>query len=299
MPELGLRLSIGEVDADSIIGPPIGGPVIDGVYKLEDDSGFYLTAADDYLAFETATSALWTPTRISTLSWYDVSDNSTITEAGGIVTTIADKSGNGIDLTANSASTDNHTLLSASQNGLDVVDLDGDDRYNATSGITVPSGNASFFIVCKVDTIDNSLDSILATTGTNSFQYQSSSTTDFLARLTGPNTTTSTTNTDYKGAYHIFNASFDFDGGNYESIVDGAVEGSASYTSQLSTALNLRVFTNRGQSAYPAGQLAEIVVCTDVSTTTRQKVEGYLAHKWGIDGNLDSLHPYSLSAPTI
>ena len=299
MPELGLRLSIGEVDADSIIGSPTSGPIIDGVYKLEDDSGFYLTAANDYLAFETAETALWTPTRISTLSWYDISDNSTITEAGGIVTTIADKSGSGIDLTANSSSTNNHTLLSASQNGLDVVDLDGDDRYNATSAITVPSGNASFFIVCKVDTIDNSLDSILATTGANSFQYQSASTSNFLATLSGPDSTTSSTNTDYKGAYRIFNASFDFDGGSYQSIVDGAVEGSASYTSQLSTSLNLRVFTNRGQGAYPEGQLAEIVVCTDVSTTTRQLIEGYLAHKWGIDGNLDSLHPYALSAPTI
>ena len=299
MPVLSLGLTLGEGDANVTIGPIGGDPIIDGVYKLEDDSGFYLTAANDYLAFETAETALWTPTRISTLSWYDISDNSTITEAGGVVTNIADKSGNGISLTANSASTNNHTLLSASQNGLDVVDLDGDDRYNATSAITVPSGNASFFIVCKVDTIDNSLDSILATTGTNSFQYQSSSTTDFLARLTGPNATTSTTNTDYKGAYHIFNASFDFDGGNYESIVDGAVEGSVSYTSQLSTTLNLRVFTNRGQSAYPAGQLAEIVICTDVSTTTRQKIEGYLAHKWGIDGNLDSSHPYALGAPTI
>jgi len=279
--------------------PGESGPTIDGVYKLEDDSGFYLTAANDYLAFETAETALWTPRRISTLSWHDISDNSTITEAGGVVTSIADKSGNGISLTANSASTNNHTLLSASQNGLDVVDLDGDDRYNATSGITVPNGNISFFIVCKVDVVDSTLDSILATTGTNSFQYQASSATDFLARLAGPNSTTSTTNTDYKGAYHIFNAVFDFDGSNYDSRVDGALEGTASYTTQLSTSLNLRVFTNRGQGAYPEGQLAEIVICTDVSTTTRQLIEGYLAHKWGIDGNLDSLHPYALSAPTI
>ena len=75
MPELGLRLTIGEVDADSIIGPIGGGPVIDGVYKLEDDSGFYLTAANDYLAFETAETALWTPTRISTVGWWDASDS--------------------------------------------------------------------------------------------------------------------------------------------------------------------------------------------------------------------------------
>lgn len=280
----------------SIIGkympPSVGNN--SGVYDIQ-SAGFY---HKDNKWSSTALAG-WEPASMGAdlQAWYDVSDNSTITEAGGIVTTIADKSGTGLDLTANSVSTNNHTLLSASQNGLDVVDLDGDDRYNATSAITVPSGNASFFIVCKVDTIDNNLDSILAVTGANSFQYQSYSTTDFLARLTGPDATTSTTNTDYKGAYHIFNASFDFDGNTHESIVDGAVEGSASYTSQLSTSLNLRVFTNRGQNAYPAGQLAEIVVCTDVSTTTRQKIEGYLAHKWGLTSDLPAGHPYKTSAP--
>ncbi len=92
MPFLGLGLHLGDADADSIVGWG-GGP--DGVYKLEDDSGFYLTAANDYLAFETAETALWTPTRISTVGWWDASDSSTITTSGSEVTQWSDKSGNG------------------------------------------------------------------------------------------------------------------------------------------------------------------------------------------------------------
>ena len=30
---------------------------------------------------------------------------------------------------------------------------------------------------------------------------------------------------------------------------------------------------------------------------TRQKVEGYLAHKWGLSGNLPSNHPYKIGHP--
>ncbi len=49
MPELGLRLSIGEVDADSIIGPPTGGP--DGVIQSE-AGAFLLVEAGQFLAFD-------------------------------------------------------------------------------------------------------------------------------------------------------------------------------------------------------------------------------------------------------
>jgi hypothetical protein len=240
----------------------------------------------------------WTPNVISTDGWWDASDNSTITEVGGIVTQIDDKSGNNVDLIANSATTNNHTLLNAALNGLDVVDLDGDDRYNGSS-LLLSSGNVSFIMVCKVDVVDNALDSIFATVGASSFQYQSASTTNFLAQLSGPDSVTSSTSTDYKGAYRIFNALFDLSGSTQYSFVDGTQEGSSVYTTQLTASTSLRVFTNRGQSAYPEGQLAEALVVPDASVATRQKLEGYLAHKWGLTANLPGGHPYKTSQPTV
>jgi hypothetical protein len=51
MPELGLRLSIGEVDADSIIGPIAGGPTIDGVIQTEAED-FLQVEAGQFLAFD-------------------------------------------------------------------------------------------------------------------------------------------------------------------------------------------------------------------------------------------------------
>ncbi len=45
--------------------------------------------------------------------------------------------------------------------------------------------------------------------------------------------------------------------------------------------------------------LADLVVTPYVlSTSDRQKLEGYLAHKWGLAGNLPALHPYKDNPPT-
>lgn len=46
------------------------------------------------------------------------------------------------------------------------------------------------------------------------------------------------------------------------------------------------------------GNLAEIIMYTsNMSTDDRQKVEGYLAWKWGLQSNLQSSHPYRSNAP--
>jgi len=47
-----------------------------------------------------------------------------------------------------------------------------------------------------------------------------------------------------------------------------------------------------------SGVIYEFVFCpTALSENDRQKVEGYLAHKWGLEANLPSDHPYKSTAP--
>jgi type IV secretory pathway VirB2 component (pilin) len=46
------------------------------------------------------------------------------------------------------------------------------------------------------------------------------------------------------------------------------------------------------------GKIAEIVmVFGSLSTDDRQRLEGYLAHKWGLAGNLPANHPYKIRTP--
>lgn len=48
------------------------------------------------------------------------------------------------------------------------------------------------------------------------------------------------------------------------------------------------------------GPLGEIVAVSDVlSTADRQKLEGYLAWKWGLESNLPIGHPYKTTPPTV
>lgn len=48
------------------------------------------------------------------------------------------------------------------------------------------------------------------------------------------------------------------------------------------------------------GPLGEIVAVSDVlSTADRQKIEGYLAWKWGLEANLPAGHPYKSTPPIV
>jgi hypothetical protein len=49
---------------------------------------------------------------------------------------------------------------------------------------------------------------------------------------------------------------------------------------------------------YWSGPIAEVVVLSQTMTTAdRQRVEGYLAHKWGLTANLPAGHPYTTTPP--
>lgn len=52
---------------------------------------------------------------------------------------------------------------------------------------------------------------------------------------------------------------------------------------------------------YPAGPLHgtiyEVAICPTVSVSDAQKLEGYMAWKWGVQANLPGAHPYKSAAP--
>jgi hypothetical protein len=54
-----------------------------------------------------------------------------------------------------------------------------------------------------------------------------------------------------------------------------------------------------GPSNYFSGTLSELLVFSNALTSTeRQRIEGYLANKWSTRGSLPSDHPYKSVAPT-
>lgn len=76
-------------------------------------------------------------------------------------------------------------------------------------------------------------------------------------------------------------------------------------TAELGTAARHVVIGGRNQYANESmdGEIAEVVYCQgqdwSVSTVERDKVEGYLAHRYGLTASLPANHPYKDAAPTV
>jgi len=59
-------------------------------------------------------------------------------------------------------------------------------------------------------------------------------------------------------------------------------------------------WTSPGFGNYWNGNFGEAIICnTSLNASDRQKIEGYLAHKWGLAGSLPADHPYKIQSPTI
>jgi len=253
----------------------------------------------NWTATQNTSSEEWTLSGVtSSKALYDATSG--VQVIGTSVTQWNDLSGNGNHLTpSNNGGTNDHTLVSKELNNLDVVRHDTDDYYSKSIGSV--SGNITFAILCKVNgTGLSGSDSIFSMAGAApSFQLQAGINNQFRAHLaasTGIGSDTSNT-TNYADAWHIFLLKLDIANTVGKVFVDGSQSGSdISYTTSLG-ATTLRIWTNRGNSSQPSGDIAEFVVVEDSSTSIQEKIEGYLAHKWGLSANLPNNHPYKSSAP--
>jgi hypothetical protein len=93
---------------------------------------------------------------------------------------------------------------------------------------------------------------------------------------------------------------------DWAMYMDGGTGGSGGGTSPMhQTGTNTVQFAgstrvigcNAGLTALD-GWIAELIFTNaKESTTDRQKAEGYLAHKWGLTGNLSASHPHKTTPP--
>lgn len=101
---------------------------------------------------------------------------------------------------------------------------------------------------------------------------------------------------------HIAIATYDINtadnSGTRELWLNGSQDASASMAASTNTWGRpvLRLGSNAGTQTFD-GMIYETLFAHAIDTTTRQKVEGYLAHRYGLTANLPSGHPYKSSAP--
>jgi len=247
---------------------------------------------------------VYNPTAIDgCVAWFDASDASTITGTTNI-SNWADKSGN----TASSpyATSDLAQATSADQPSLNTGGLNGKNTiyFDGTESLigTMPHNllNASLFIVGKPDNDDEwvYMDAGPAT-------YTPSSDNGSGTTVLWSNFESSGSGTDLKNYVNGVEQSWTDRDDIYQSMTAAHIyEGvdcrftswaNSSGTTQYHLGGFGRHYTTFGFN----GDIAEILIFEKALTESQRKsIEGYLAHKWGLEASLPLSHPYKSLAPT-
>jgi hypothetical protein len=234
--------------------------------------------------------ALWTPSVIDTFMWFDASDATTITIDTG-VSQWRDKSGNTRHI--EQATGANQPVVQAAElNGLDVLRFDGSDDQ-LTRAASLPN-TYSVFVVGKNRTISST--SIYVAQGSSiagrTFLYGERSTSPFrMAQQVGATLHSTTGTLDEGFVIHGYMRSGTTSQLRWFGI---AATGSTS----ADTVENTTFQVGAGAGSVRPVDIAEIVILNSyISTFEAQIIEGYLAHKWGLESKLQSTHPFKSAAP--
>lgn len=241
---------------------------------------------------------LWTPAQASPSMWLDASDARTITLNGSTVSQWDDKSGNRINATQSTAARQ-PTYTTNGLNGNPVLTFNT-SSFSSTANVNGLS-SFMFYIVAKASTGSNY---------TSMLRFQTSTSKYFSYTWAGTSAATIISETDATAptgmASGLVNNAWNIgavrrvqnQANGFASYNNGTfVEGKTSPNSAFECG-QLTIGSYIGTSEYFSGTIAEIVLFyTANDDVTRQRMEGYLAWKWGLESSLPNNHPYKNSPP--
>lgn len=274
-----------------------------------------VTIVNSKVVFDTTVFPTLSFTPTNFYAWYDASDSSSITLSSSRVVTWTDKSNNSNNL--NIAVTTFPTYNTRTQNGLKVVDFNTQGNSIGNTFMNVPAVSQSWFIVCQVDAIYGNGASIMSymtrnpdngASGWQMYAYDNDVFVGALGRGTPP---PGSLNLEYQqprpigaslnGEYHMFEVTFDRSLSATSVYLNGSLKDSKADTLPFNqiTGARFRLFVNRASNQFCTGTAAEVICMNGVSATERNKIEGYLAWKWGLVSKLPSNHPYKRQRITM
>jgi hypothetical protein len=277
-----------------------------------------------------AAPALWTPEQLTDLAvWLDASDETTVTQAAGVVSQWNDKSAN--LFTFQNPTAPSAPSVGALLNGNPVIDFDGTDdvlvSQQAAAQFAFLNELTPVHLFCVFKPGNgadvNALMGIV-NTGRNSSatrgysfnfddraaQSRNNAILSFISGGPGPTAPIDATFLDTAPANTYTLAAVRTD-------VDAvAAQRSSLWVNGEATARQTNAKTETmtlGNPVHPLtlgamgdlsfffeGQIAEIIIVDgDLTDAERNRVEGYLAWKWGQQANLPVSHPHADAAPTV
>lgn len=244
---------------------------------------------------------LWTPAALGANLglWFDADDASTFTLVGTAVSEWRDKSGNNRHATQVTAA-NRPVYTTGGLNGKPVVTFDGVNDFLSPSAFTGSRIQSSAVVVATTapTTDQHILDesNSIAYGGGLLLRFVSTSKVRYWAQDASPITdsTTSVTSGAYNIAVGVESTS------SRILALNGTIEATVTPGTSARNAANPRIGTSVLFGLPFKGSLSEIVIAaTNLSTTDRQKLEGYLAWKWGLVSKLPVSHPYKSGPPTL
>jgi hypothetical protein len=257
------------------------------------------------LGLDLATRALgnlipWTPKYISTQFWYDPSDAGTITTSGSTVTQVIDKSGNGYTLSVITAGKFGPTIGTRKLNGLNVfeygiIDPNNQILENSSFSYDQAANPLSLAMIFRSDAeVVATQDFFFAGTENTTTRLAVRKTTLDAVQMLGTGTTIGTAN-------GIAPDNVDFilvakwNSTNSQLRLNGSLLNSGNIGTTPFSSINLGA--NEAEASGVEGYIAEVIAFSDSSQ--QERIEGYLAWKWGLVGNLPNGHSYKASVPYV
>jgi hypothetical protein len=242
---------------------------------------------------------LWTPAQISTLAWYDASNESSVTLNGTDVSQINDLSGNGYNATQSTSSL--QPAYTNTLNSLKIMTFDGTNKLNLPSVNFNTDKSVSLYVVTRKRSTSGAFQVIAA------FWKSGTNTAAILAQMTdGPNFWGS-----YTGNQDPADSALNTTDSYVLSLVASTTDGIMNFWRtgvadgsdgdwSTTTVFSEGALGNDQYGSSLNGDIAEIVLINQKdSTAERQEMEGYLAWKWGLEAGLPAGHPYKDAPPYV
>lgn len=263
-------------------------------------------------------SQLWRPSNLGTslAVWYDAEDTASITLNGSNVSQWADKSGNGKNAIQSTAS-NQPEYLATGLNGKPTLNFDATDDVFFISDTSAVS-NSDFFIGAIFNYITIGNWSMIAgfRNAVNSYVAPNSGLpilqrVALLSQIGYHNSDTAPTaiKVDVTAVEGIKIATVGRSGGvsgNGGTSTVTSTGASGSYLTQETqtwTSASTSNFQIAGRqqgtsTVFSQKQISEIILCNrNLTTIERQRFEGYLAWKWGLEADLPVAHPFKTIPP--
>jgi len=242
---------------------------------------------------------LWTPADITTLAWWDASNASSITLNGSNVSQINDLSGNNYNATQSNASF--QPAYTATLNGLNVMTFDGSNDILSLPAIAFPSNYQMSVYLVGQGAVTTGFQVMLGLwkAGSDVVAYLSAIAGGNWGLYTGDGKLSNTglgTNPFFIGAISTNSSSpyivFSTNGTLYNYPDANPFSGTSVF--------NQGSIGNDQYGSAFNGKWGEAVVVPQYDgTADRQRMEGYLAWKWGLEANLPNNHPYKNNPPFV